>query len=120
MRVRKQVGYTILAGIGVVSMSGLLGVTWVYANFANIMEDQQIQGEMIRLQGSAKLYHRRLETFQGVCRDIGVPSQYDCNEDGQAFAISVENVQGLFYCIDNSGHFGEQILPIRNSVACSK
>ena len=118
MRVRKDIGYTILVGVGAISISGLLGATWVYANFNSIMEDQLLQTEMFRLQTTAKIYHRRMDTYQGVCRDIGVPLFYSCNDKEDAYAISVEKEGGLFYCTDSTGHFGEQILPVRKNRVC--
>lgn len=120
MRVRSDIGYAILGGIGVLSIIGLLGATWVYANFNSIMHDQVMQAELVRLQGAAKVYHRRLDTYQGVCRDIGVPLHYSCNENNDAFAVSVAKENGSFYCIDSTGHFGEQVLPIRDAHQCSR
>lgn len=119
MLIRKDVGYAMLGGVGVISIVGLLGATWVSANFTSIMEDQVKQAEMIRLQGAAKLYHRRLDTYDGVCKDIGVQINYSCNDSDSEFAASVESDKGTFYCVDGTGNFKEQLLPIRTNRTCS-
>ncbi len=119
MLIRKDVGYAIVIGIGVLSIGGLLGATWVSANFTSIMEDQVKQAELVRLQGAAKLYEQRLSSYRGLCQDVGIQVYYSCNETEDAFAISVEKENGMFYCVDSTGHYGEQILPIRTNRACS-
>lgn len=120
MIIRKDIGYAILGGIGFLSITGLLGATWVSANFTAIMEDQLKQAEMIRIKGAAELYHRRLQSYRGVCTDVGVPPFYSCNDSETAYAVSVERDNGLFYCADSTGHFGEEILPIRTNRTCTQ
>jgi len=120
MLVRKDMGYAILLGVGVLTIGGLLGATWVSANFSSMMEDQVKQAELIRLQGASKIYHKRLDTYQGLCGDVGLQVYYSCNEGAETFAISVPKENGLYYCIDSTGHFGEQILPVRKTQECLK
>lgn len=120
MLVRKDIGFAILGGVSVLTIGGLLGATWVSANFTNIMEEQTKYAELIRLQGAAKIYARRLGSYEGVCRDIGLQFNYRCNESVDSFAISVEGENSFFYCADSTGHVGEQVLPIRSKLECLK
>ncbi len=119
MRIRKEVGYLLLGGIGVVTALGLIGSAWLYVNFQSMLADQKLQGEMLRLQSAAQLYRHRMGMYQGVCRDIGVQANYSCNESENEYVVSVEKEGGKYYCADNTGHFGEQMLPVRSKRNCN-
>jgi len=119
MRVRKELGYLFLVVVGILSIISSVGAAWLYVNLQPIMADQKIQTEMVRLQAAAHVYYRRLDTYRGVCSDIGVRQFYSCNEKEDAFAVSVERPDGTYYCTDSTGQFGEQMLPIKRNVLCT-
>jgi hypothetical protein len=85
---------------------------------APVLADKKLHAEMVRLQGAAQMYGGRMDSYDGVCKDIGVQKNFFCRETAEAFAISVGRADGTFYCTDNTGYLSDQLLPVRPSVAC--
>lgn len=112
------VGYILLAAIAVVTVVVTIGAVWAYIYLQPILADQKLHAEMIRLQAAAQIYYAKIETYRGVCRDIGVRPSYVCRESDNSFAVTIERPNGTYYCIDNSGHFDEQVLPLRTEPKC--
>lgn len=68
--------------------------------------DTGIQANAERLRASAQLYYSRLFFYDGVCADIGVSRQFQCNESTTAYAIEAKLSTGKYYCVDSQGFSG--------------
>lgn len=118
MKVHNSVGVLILIAVTVTCIALSIGGAWAYMHLAPTLADQKLHAEMSRLQSAALVYKGRMASFEGVCKEVGVRSEYDCNESDVAFAISAERRDGSYYCLDSSGYFDIQILPIREHLSC--
>lgn len=120
MRVRKEIGYLLLGVIGVASIGISLGAAWLYVRAEPALADQKLEAELLRLQAAGRVYAGRLKSYEGVCRDIGLRAGYLCQESEEAFAVAVERSDGMYFCADNTGHFGEQFMPVTSSPKCAR
>ncbi len=118
MKVHSGVGVLILVLVTILCIALFIGGAWAYLRLEPTLADQKLHAEMTRLQSSAAVYKGRMSNYDGVCQEIGVRPGYDCNESTIAFAISVERADGSFYCLDSSGYFDVQVLPIREHLTC--
>ncbi len=118
MKVHSGVGILILILVTILCIAAAVGGAWAYLRLEPTLADQKLHAEMNRLQTSASLYKSRMSNFEGVCQEIGVRPGYDCNESTIAFAVSVERADGSFYCLDSTGYFDIQVLPIREFLSC--
>ncbi len=118
MKVHSGVGLLILISVTILCIALFIGGAWAYMNLEPRLADQKLHAEMVRLQSAAGVYKGRMSTFDGLCREIGVQRGYDCNQSAVAYAISVERRDGSFYCLDSTGYFDIQVLPIRDHLLC--
>lgn len=109
-----------LAIVGVVSVAAAFGSAWVYMKARPAVTDQRIAAELTRLQAAAQVYRQRMHSYDGVCRDIGVRTGYECTETTEAYAVTAQRLNGDFYCVDSTGHFGAQLSPVRPNARCTK
>ncbi len=82
------------------------------------VSDAHIEATMLRLQGSAFVYHGRLGYFDGVCSDIGLPKDYVCRETEKSFIIYAQLSDGTWYCVDSTNFKGKEVLVGTHNSSC--
>jgi len=118
MQVHKSVALILQILIIIVISAVVLGAGWMLLNLDIDTSEAEQKAQLSRLQASAQLYHSRLQYFEGVCSDIGVPSNWRCNSNTTAYAIEFDLGMGRFYCLDSGGFLGETRVSKGVSVAC--
>jgi len=89
-------------------------------NVNNDGADAADKAKVERLRASARIYFDRLQFYDGVCSDIGVPNGFECNNNEQAYAVSVSLNSGGFYCADSTGFVGRTATALRGDIVCSR
>ena len=89
-------------------------------NVNNDGADAANKAKIERLRASAGIYFDRLQFYDGVCSDIGVPGGFECNNNEQAYAVSVRLNSGGFYCADSTGFVGRNNNALRGDIQCSQ
>lgn len=93
-------------------------VGWFLLNLNLDAKGTELKAQMTRLQVSAGTYHARLQYYDGVCQDIGVPAGFRCQAKESAYAVETTLSTGLYYCIDSTGYHGETRLTKGEGTAC--
>lgn len=101
----------------VVSAFGMF-IWWLFEKESNI-GDAQLRGHLLRMQASSETYYARLQFYDGVCSDIGLPTDFNCDETTEAFAIETRLPTGRYLCMDNTGFLGEIGQSKRDAVSCA-
>jgi len=119
MIIHKNVLFLIeaIAVIVIVAAVGLL-VWWLFGKDLAI-NDTQLRANLIRMQASAETYYSRLQFYDGMCSDIGIPPNFTCNETTDSFAIETRLSTGRYLCVDNSGFLGEIPRSKGGAVSCT-
>lgn len=78
----------------------------------------KVHAEQERLKNAAKIYHSRIRTYEGLCKDIGVRHPFRCNESESEFAIEVPSENGKFICFDSQNFSGELSGSISEATRC--
>ncbi|MCB9819675.1 hypothetical protein H6789_03160 [Candidatus Nomurabacteria bacterium] len=104
--------------IAIVVFSFGLFIWWLFEKESNV-SDVQIRGQMLRIQVSSETYYARLQFYDGICSDIGVPTNFNCDETTESFAVETKLPNGRYLCIDNTGFLGEIGQSKRDAVSCS-
>ena len=93
-------------------------VGWLVLGSDVNLTDAEKTAKLNRLAASASIYYGRLNYYEGVCDDIGVPEGFTCNESGDAYALAVQLETGRYLCIDGQGFNAEIPYSLGNSTAC--
>jgi hypothetical protein len=106
--------------LGTLVAGGVLLVGWWLLSLNTDTTEAQIRAQMTRLKASAEVYYSRLQYYQGVCADIGVPAGYSCHDSDTAFAVEVPAGPGSYLCMDSQGFFGHTHLSKGQNTACRR
>ncbi|OGG85975.1 hypothetical protein A2392_03180 [Candidatus Kaiserbacteria bacterium RIFOXYB1_FULL_46_14] len=106
-----------LAMLALITVGVLLGGWWLLNLDVNT-EQTQYKLQMSRLQVSAQIYYSRLQYYEGVCNDIGLPAGWRCNSNEAGYAVEFDLGTGRFYCMDSAGFLGETRVSKGVTVAC--
>lgn len=107
----------ILGGFIVV---GAVGVGWWLLSLNTDTTEVETKASLTRLGVSAKVYHGRLSSYDGVCADIGVPPAYRCHESSAAYAIEAPLPDGKYLCLDSAGFSGRTLISKGDDTACRR
>jgi len=79
-----------------------------------------IEAQFLINERFAKTYYSRIQTYDGLCGDIKLPSEYVCRSDGDKYRIyqvMPVSTSGV-YCIDATGFAGRVETVRRNEMTC--
>lgn len=99
-------------------LAGVATAGWYLLNLNVDAKGAELKAQMTRLQSSAGIYYSRLQYYDGVCEDIGVPAGFRCRAKESAYAIETTVKEGLYYCIDSTGFHAETRLSKGEGTAC--
>lgn len=91
---------------------------YVTSSRDGMVHDTNTQAVLKRLETSASSYHRRLDSYEAMCGDIGVPEGFYCTETGSDFSIETTLTDGSYYCTDSTGYFGPNSGSVQGRSAC--
>lgn len=120
MQVNRVTLRVIEAVLGVVVAASVLFAGWWLLSLNTDTTEAQIQAQMTRLKASAEVYHSRLQYYEGVCADIGVPGDYSCHDSEAAYAIETPVGRGSYLCMDSQGFFGHTHLSKGENTFCRR
>ena len=93
-------------------------VGWLVLGSNVDLTDAEKTAKLNRLVTSASIYYSRLNYYEGVCGDIGVPQGFACNESDNAYAVAVQLESGKYLCGDSTGFNGEITYSLGSSLVC--
>ena len=93
---------------------------WWLLSLNTDTSEAQIKAQMTRMEVSASVYYSRLQFYDGVCEDIGVPSGYNCHDSSQAYAIEVQLKSGRYMCLDSQGFFSQTLISKGEGTSCRR
>ncbi|MEX0912948.1 MAG: hypothetical protein WDZ56_00295 [Candidatus Paceibacterota bacterium] len=108
-----NIGLLVFVAIFIILFTG-----WIILNTDVNTEDAKKHAEMVRLQASAKNYYSRLQFYDGICSDIGIPVGWRCHSFEAAYAIEIGLKEGGFLCLDSSGYLGQSLQSKHTNTHC--
>lgn len=120
MKMNRQVFYALRILFFVVTSLVVAGIIYGVLTFVDTDKgsDAAVQANAERLKASAQVYYSRLQFYEGVCKDIGLPRNFSCAESESAYALSGRLTSGKYYCVDSSGFDGVVPWPVRDQPTC--
>lgn len=106
--------------IGALIVVGVLAAGWWLLSLDTDTTETQTKASLTRLGVSGHVYYNRLNSYDGVCADIGVPANYHCHESSEAYAIEAPLPDGKYLCLDSTGFLGHTLISKGNSTACRR
>ncbi len=99
---------------------GAGAIGWIVLGSNLDVSDAENKTKFARLMGSADLYFTRLNFYDGVCGDIGLPEGFGCNDNENSFALTVQLDSGWYYCGDSTGFTGDVPYSLGESTVCQR
>ena len=84
------------------------------------LNNTEVEAKMLRLQSSAKVYYGRLGYYDGVCKDIGLPTGYTCRDSATTFVIYTKLSDESWYCADSDNYIGSVPVIFSHQKWCAK
>ena len=81
--------------------------------------DSILQTKVDSTVASARIYRKRMGTYDGVCRDITVVAPVACKETNEQFVIFVPLSNATEYCVDSTGKVSNAVDPSPEAVRCN-
>lgn len=106
--------------LAIIIMVGVILAGWWLLSLDTDTTETQINMTLTRLEASAKVYFNRLNYYDGVCTDIGVPDTFRCHESSNAYAIEAPLKDGKYLCLDSAGFFGHTLISKGEGTACRR
>lgn len=91
---------------------------WLLLSVNTDTTETQVRAQFTRLQASAQTYFARVRYYDGVCADIGVPSNFRCHNSETAYAVEADIGTGRFLCLDSTGFIGERRVSKGEETSC--
>lgn len=110
------IAFQVLLTIAILAVLAIGG--WYLLSLNVDTHDTELKVIMTRLETSAGIYYARLQYFDGVCQDIGVPPGFRCHADSKSYAVEATLATGVFYCIDSRGFHGETRISKGQATSC--
>jgi len=120
MRISRGTGVLVLVVITVAIGVLVVGASWFFVSHKDLFSDQKKRSEIQRIYASARVYHQRLDFYDGACADVVAGLDYDCNDSSGSFASEVLLSNGSYYCTDSTGFIGEIASSIQGMTSCEK
>ncbi len=108
----------VVLALVIIVVAALVG--WFLLSLNTDTSEAQTKASLSRLEASAKVYFGRLNYYDGVCSDIGVPAAYRCHESSTAYAVEAPLPNGKYLCLDSTGFFGHTLLSKGEGTACRR
>lgn len=120
MRINRQAFYAFRLLFFFLASLLVAGFIYTILTFVDTSKgtDANVKANAERLKASAQVYYSRLQFYDGVCKDIGVPRNFSCAESAKAYALSGRLSDGKHYCVDSSGFDGVVPWPVRDMPSC--
>lgn len=119
MRIHKNLFFLMQVLVVIIVVSAFsIFIWWLFEKESNI-GDAQLRGHLLRMQASSEIYQGRMGSFDGVCSDIGITANFNCDESTNAFAVEARLPMGGYLCMDSVGFFGEIRQSKREAVSCT-
>lgn len=100
----------------------LAGIFYLIKNYdpKTSINDTERKLQIELLSKRAETYYSRLQYYTGVCKDIGVSTNFKCHDSETSYAIEAQLSNNSFYCVDSEDFLGVTKYSKRTATRCPK